>query len=132
MYKIMFGSFTTIRKFLNFVGNLQFAIILLLTLALVSALGSIIEQDKAVTFYEVNYPISKPLFGFITSDLIFVLGLNHVYSTSWFLLVVFFFGLSLLSCTFARQIPSLRLAKLWKFFKTESKSKSFNLTFSLK
>lgn len=131
MYKIIFNSFTVIRRFLNVLGNLQLAIILLLTLAFISSLGSIIEQDKAFNFYEMNYPSTKPLFGFISSDLIFLLGLNHVYSTSWFIFIILLFGASLLSCTFSRQIPSLKLAKLWKFFKIESKSKKFNLAFKL-
>lgn len=132
MYKIMFNSFTVMRKFLNILGNLQLAIILLLTLAFISSLGSIIEQDKPLSFYEVNYPTIKPLFGFVSSDLILSLGLNQVYSTGWFIFIVILFGTSLLSCTFSRQIPSLKLAKLWKFFKTESKSNKFNLTFKLR
>lgn len=132
MYKIIFASFTGLRKFLNILGNLQVAILLLLTLALLSSIGSIIEQDKPISFYETNYPIMKPMFGFLNSDLILFLGLNRVYSTNWFVCIVILFGLSLLSCTFSRQIPSLRLAKLWKFFKSESKTTKFTIDFNLK
>jgi cytochrome c biogenesis protein len=132
MYKILFTSFTGLRKFLNILGNLQVAILLLLTLALLSSIGSIIEQDKPISFYEINYPIMKPVFGFLNSDLILFLGLNRVYSTSWFVCIVILFGLSLLSCTFSRQIPSLKLAKLWKFFKSESKTAKFTIGFNLK
>lgn len=131
MYKITIQSFITTKKVLNLLGNLQLAIILLLTLALTSSLGTIIEQDKAINFYEVNYPVTKPILGFVTSDLILWLGLNHIYSTTWFILLVSLFGASLLSCTFSRQIPSLKLAKLWKFLKITTKNKNFNLTVNL-
>lgn len=132
MHKITSQSFITTRKILNLLGNLQLAIVLLLSLALVSSVGTIIEQDKPLNFYEVNYPSLKPMFGFLTSDLILGLGLNHIYSTIWFILMVTLFGASLLSCTFARQIPSLKLAKLWKFLKRTTKSRNFNVTVNLK
>ena len=132
MYKTTPSTFLSIRKLLNLLGNLQLAIILLLTIALISSLGTIIEQDKAINFYEINYPIGKPMFGFLTSDLILNLGLHHIYSTNWFIFIVILFGTSLLSCTFSRQIPSLKLAKLWKFLKDKVKTKNFNITFNLK
>lgn len=132
MHNIPFKSFINTRKLLNLLGNLQLAIILLLTIALVSSFGTIIEQEKAVNFYEVNYPITKPMFGFLTSELILSLGLNHIYSTIWFILLVTLFGVSLLSCTFSRQIPSLKLAKLWKFFKQQTKHRNFNVITQLR
>lgn len=131
MYKVIFDSVKVLRRFLNILGNLQVAIVLLLTLAFLSSIGSIIEQDKAINFYEINYPALKPAFGFLTSDFILSIGLNHVYSTRWFIFIVILFGLSLLSCTFSRQIPSLKLAKLWKFFKKESIQKKFTLQYNL-
>jgi cytochrome c biogenesis protein len=101
--------FTQIKRLLwrliQLLGNLQLAIILLLTIACISSLGTIIEQEKPITFYELNYPITKPVLGFINSNIIINLGLNHVYTTNWFVILISIFGISLMSCTFARQIP---------------------------
>lgn len=102
-------------KLIQILGNLQVAVILLLVIAVSSGLGTFIEQDQSTSFYEVSYPVSKPIFGFITSELIFGLGLNHVYTTWWFVLLLVLFGSSLMSCTFSRQVPSLKLARLWKY-----------------
>lgn len=118
-------------RIIFFLGNLRLAIILLLLIALVSSLGTVIEQEKAISFYESNYPISNPIAGFIDSEFILFFGLNHVYSTLWFLILLLLFGSSLLSCTLSRQIPSLKLARLWKFFKRENQSSKMNISFNL-
>lgn len=127
--------FTQIKRLLwrliQLLGNLQLAIILLLTIACLSSLGTIIEQEKPVAFYELNYPTTKPILGFINSNIIINLGLNHVYTTNWFVILIGIFGFSLMSCTFARQVPSLKLATLWKFLKQETNFKNPNITFSL-
>ena len=118
-------------KLIYLLGNLRLAIILLLFIALMSSLGTIIEQEKTISFYETNYPISSPIAGFINSDFILFFGLDHVYTTSWFLTLLFLFGGSLMSCTLSRQIPSLKLARLWRFFKSENNTNKMGITFSL-
>ena len=40
----------------NRLGNLQFAIFLLLLIAFSSSLGTFIEQGKDNSFYQLNYP----------------------------------------------------------------------------
>ncbi len=100
-------------------------------IALISSLGTIIEQEKTISFYETNYPISNPIAGFINSDFILFFGLDHVYTASWFLILLFLFGGSLLSCTFSRQIPSLKLARLWKFLRRDNKINKAGIAFSL-
>jgi cytochrome c biogenesis protein len=118
-------------RLIQFLGNLQLAIILLLTIACISSLGTIIEQEKTISFYELNYPITKPILGFINYNIILSLGFNHIYTTTWFVILISIFGFSLMSCTFARQIPSLKLATLWKFFKKEKNFRNPNVTFRL-
>jgi cytochrome c biogenesis protein len=113
-------------------GNLKLSIMLLLVLSLFSSLGTIIEQDKLIPFYELNYPNSNPLFGFINSNIILFFGLNHVYTTWWFDSTVFLFGLSLISCTFNRQLPSLKMARLWQFYNKSLNLTKFKLNFQLK
>jgi cytochrome c biogenesis protein len=118
-------------KFIYLLGNLRLAITLLLFIALISSLGTIIEQEKTISFYETNYPITNPVAGFINSDFILFFGLDHVYTASWFLVLLVLFGGSLLSCTFSRQIPSLKLARLWKFFRRDNKINKVGIAFSL-
>lgn len=118
-------------SFIYSLGNLRLAIILLLIIACVSSLGTVIEQDKTVSFYEINYPSSSPIAGFISSDLILFLGLDHIYTVPWFLLILIIFGLSLASCTLSRQIPSLKLARIWKFFRNKKKSTQTGVSFTV-
>lgn len=63
----------------KYLANLQFAIILLLTIAGFSILGSIIEQDQTIDFYENAY--NKPWFGIFTNNIILKLGLDHIFKT---------------------------------------------------
>jgi cytochrome c biogenesis protein len=113
-------------------GDLRFAIVLLLGIAVFSALGTVIEQNKDPSFYEINYDNNKPVLGFITASLILNLGLDNVYQTWWFVLIILLFGASLISCTFSRQIPSLKLAQIWQFYKTKTSLQKFELNFRLK
>jgi cytochrome c biogenesis protein len=114
------------------IGNLKFSVSLLLIISIVSSLGTVVEQDKSTIFYDLTYNKNNPILGFITSDLILRLGLNQIYRTSWFFLLISLFGSSLISCTITRQIPSLKLAKLWYFFKEISSIKRKGITLGLK
>lgn len=104
------------REVLPLLGSLKLAIALLLMIAGFSILGTVIEQSQDLTFYQENYPEHPALFGFLTYKLLLALGLNHVYSTWWFLTLLLLFGASLTTCTFKRQLPMLRVAKRWFFY----------------
>ena len=78
----------------RYLANLQFAIILLLTIASFSILGSIIEQDQSLDFYTNAY--SKPWLGIFTSKVILQFGLDHIFKTWWFISLLILFGASLL------------------------------------
>lgn len=125
--KLNKNSWTLIK----ILGNLKFAIFLLLIIAIFSALGTIIEQNKDVSFYEANYPVTSPIFGFISSKLILIGGLDNVYQSWWFVVTIFLFGASLIGCTFSRQLPSLKLAQLWQFYKKKENLQKFELNFCL-
>ena len=47
---------TFLKKILAGLGDLKFAIILLLVIAILSALGTIIEQNKDLSFYKTAIP----------------------------------------------------------------------------
>lgn len=104
------------RRFIGIVANLKLAIILLLAIAVVSIAGTVIEQGQTLSFYQQNYPESPALYGFLTWKVLLILGLNHVYSTWWYLSLLILFGLSLTACTFTRQLPALKAARRWKYY----------------
>jgi cytochrome c biogenesis protein len=119
-----------IQKVSKLLVDLKFAIGVLALIALASSLGSFIEQDEPSFFYEENYPLDKPIYGFITYKLILFLGLDHVYITWWFLTLLIILGISLIGCTITRQFPLLQNSKEYFFRKQE---KSFlNLPFAIK
>ena len=104
-----------LKKFFNKLANLKIAIILLSTIALTSSIGSILEQNKDILFYQENY--SNHLFGIAYWKIIFLLGFNNIYNTWWFLSLIFLLGVSLICCTFIQQIPTLRFSQRYYFFK---------------
>ena len=106
------------QKVFRIIADLRFSIFILLLISFCSIAGTIIEQDQPIEIYKTNYPLTSPIFGFLTWDRILQLGLDHVYTTWWFFLLIFLFGLSLISCTFLQQFPSLKIARRCQFFRT--------------
>jgi len=106
------------QKIFQLVADLRFSIFILLLISIFSITGTVIEQDQSIEIYKLNYPLTNPVFGFLTWDLILKFGLDHVYKTWWFFTLIFLFGLSLISCTFLQQLPSLKIARRCQFFRT--------------
>jgi cytochrome c biogenesis protein len=106
------------QKIFRLVADLRVSIFILLLISFFSILGTIIEQDQSLEIYKTNYPLTNPVFGFLTWDRILKFGLDHVYKTWWFFTLIFLFGLSLISCTFLQQLPSLKIARRCQFFRT--------------
>ena len=119
-----------INKNIKLIADLKFALLLLFLIAVVSSIGSIIEQEETIQFYQTNYSIENPIYGFINWNLILFFGLDHVYSTWWFTLLLLLLGLSLVSCSITRQFPLLNNSKEY-FFKKQTTS-FLNLPFSVK
>ncbi|NET59320.1 MAG: cytochrome c biogenesis protein [Symploca sp. SIO2E6] len=107
---------TNNKQLLKLLGNLKFAILLLLAIAICSISGTVIEQGQSLAFYQANYPEDPALFGFLSWKVILGIGLDHVYRTFWFLSLLVLFGTSLTVCTFTRQFPALKAARRWKFY----------------
>jgi cytochrome c biogenesis protein len=108
--------------------SLKFAIIILTIIALTSSIGSFIEQDEPKSFYIENY--SKAIYGFIDTNLILTLGLDHIYTTWWFLSFLAILSLSLIGCTITRQFPLLENSK--EYFFKKRKNSFLNLPFFIK
>jgi cytochrome c biogenesis protein len=106
------------QKIFRLVADLRFSIFILLLISFFSITGTVIEQDQSIETYKINYPLTNPVFGFLSWDRILQFGLDHVYNTWWFYTLIFLFGLSLISCTFLQQFPSLKIARRCQFFRT--------------
>ena len=106
------------QRVFRLLADLRFSIFILLLISFCSILGTIIEQDQSIEIYKINYPLNNPVFGFLTWDRIIEFGLDHVYKTWWFFILIFLFGLSLTLCSFLQQLPSLKIARRCQFFRT--------------
>ncbi|MEM8807426.1 MAG: cytochrome c biogenesis protein [Cyanobacteria bacterium P01_G01_bin.38] len=113
---------TEIRRYFRkdlvpLLADLRLAIALLLTIAVFSILGTVVEQGQSFAFYQTNYPEDPALFGFLSWKMLLFAGLDHVYRTWWFLSLLILFGASLTACTFTRQITALRwFSRTWNFY----------------
>lgn len=104
-----------IKSFFKYLANLRLAIIILLVIAIVSSVGTIIEQNKELFFYQKNY--STLLFNTPIWKIILFLGLDTIYSTWWFISLLGLLGLSLACCTVIQQLPTLKFSRRYYFYK---------------
>ena len=103
------------KKTLKSLSSLPLAIGELLVIAGFSALGTVIEQNKSFAWYVENYPTENKSLGFIDFPLILDLGLDHIYTTWYFLGLLGLLGASLTACTVTRQWPVWKVSAKWKF-----------------
>ena len=108
------------QKVFRLLADLRFAIFILLLISFCSIIGTIIEQDQPIEIYKINYPLTNPMFGFLSWDRIIQFGLDHVYKTWWFVALIILFGCSLTLCSFLQQLPSVKIARRCQFFRTTS------------
>jgi cytochrome c biogenesis protein len=108
------------QKIFRFFADLRFSIFILLLISFCSIIGTIIEQDQSIETYKLNYPLTNPIFGFLSWDKILYFGFDHVYKTWWFLFLICLFGFSLILCSFLQQLPSLKIARRCQFFRTNT------------
>ena len=106
---------STVWNILKSLSSVRFSIILFLCLAFVSLFGTIIEQDENLGYYQSNYPEDRPIFWIITWKVIVQFGLNHLYSSYWFLFLLLLFFFSLFICTLSTQLPIFKHARRWSF-----------------
>jgi cytochrome c biogenesis protein len=119
------------KDLMPFLADFGLAIVLLLAIALFSISGTLIEQGQPLTFYQANYPEAPALFGFLSWKVLLNIGLNHVYSTWWFVSLLVLFGISLATCTYSRQIPALKAARTWKYYERPRQFEKLALSTSL-
>ena len=54
-------KFRKLQTYIRLITDLKFAIGILLSIALFSSLGSIIEQEEPISFYQEKYPSLHPI-----------------------------------------------------------------------
>jgi cytochrome c biogenesis protein len=97
-------------------AHLKLAIAELAAIAALSAVGTVIEQNKPLEFYAQNYPDEGPrVLGFLTYGLIDALQLDRIYSAPYFLALMALLAASLAACTTTTQWPMVRVAQRWRF-----------------
>nr|YP_009327007.1 cytochrome c biogenesis protein [Pleurocladia lacustris]ANS57538.1 cytochrome c biogenesis protein [Pleurocladia lacustris]ANS57682.1 cytochrome c biogenesis protein [Pleurocladia lacustris] len=104
-----------IKHFFKYLANLKLAILILLVISVVIGIGTIIEQNKELLFYQKNYSIL--IFSIPLWKIILFLGFDNIYSTWWFLLLLSILGLSLACCTIIQQLPTLKFSRRYYFYK---------------
>nr|YP_009397778.1 cytochrome c biogenesis protein ccs1 [Sonderella linearis]ARW66964.1 cytochrome c biogenesis protein ccs1 [Sonderella linearis] len=104
-------------------SNLNFSISILSLIIIFSIIGSIIEQDQNILYYKTYYPLNNGNILSINWQLIYFLGLDHIFRNWWFIFILFIFIFSLISCTLSTQLPGLKSARRWKFVSSKSLEK---------
>nr|YP_009182371.1 cytochrome c biogenesis protein [Costaria costata]ALF62915.1 cytochrome c biogenesis protein [Costaria costata]WAM62515.1 Cytochrome c biogenesis protein [Costaria costata] len=117
-----------IKRVFKYLANLKLAIIILLAIAIVTSIGSIIEQSKEIPFYQNNY--ATLIFNIPFWKILLFLGFDNIYSTWWFLLLLSLLGLCLACCTVLQQLPTLKFSRRYYFYKQVNQYNK--LTFKIK
>ncbi|TCK04501.1 cytochrome c biogenesis protein ResB [Phorcysia thermohydrogeniphila] len=98
-----------LRKVYDFFSSVKLAIVLLLTLAVTSIIGTIIEQQQDPDKYLREY-------GETTYKILKFLGFTDVYHSWWYILLLTLLGINLIVCSIKR------LPKIWKIAKQPRKT----------
>ncbi|CAN0323760.1 unnamed protein product [Ascophyllum nodosum] len=117
-----------IKRIFKYLANLKLAILILLLIAIVISIGSFIEQNKEIQFYQNTY--LTPIFSIPSWKIIIFLGFNNIYNTWWFLILLMLFGVSLACCTILQQLPTLKFSRRYYFYKQINQYNK--LTFTIK
>ena len=100
------------KRVLKQLSSLKLAIAELAVLAALSSVGTVIEQNKGLEWYQENYPDgAQNILGFLTWRWILALQLDHIYTASYFLGLMALLGASLAACTSTRQVPMVKVAR---------------------
>ncbi|KAK3268513.1 copper chaperone, partial [Cymbomonas tetramitiformis] len=109
------------RRVVRTLANLKLAVAELAGIAFLSAVGTVIEQNKSFKFYIDNYPEEPKVLGFVDYKFILDFGLDHLYSTPYFLGLVALLAASLAACSSTTQWPMVKVARNWSFLDSRKK-----------
>ncbi|CAL4927548.1 unnamed protein product [Urochloa decumbens] len=103
------------KKTLSALSNLPLAISEMFAIAGLMALGTVIDQGEAPSYYFEKFPEDNPVFGFITWRWILTPGFDHMFSSPVFLGLLALLAASLMACTYTTQLPMVKVARRWSF-----------------
>ncbi|KAL5216959.1 hypothetical protein ABZP36_017643 [Zizania latifolia] len=103
------------KRTLSLLSNLPLAISEMFAIAALMALGTVIDQGEAPSYYFEKFPEDNPVFGFITWRWILTPGFDHMFSSPVFLGLLALLATSLMACTYTTQIPIVKVARRWSF-----------------
>ena len=83
------------KKFWRALYSMQFAIVLLIVISILSIIGTVIPQGNSIGFYSENY-------GPLAFKLIDIFQLDTVYESWWFIIISIILSLSLILCSINR------------------------------
>ncbi len=115
------------KSFILKISSLRFAILLIIFIAISSSIGTFIPQGNKKETY-IDLFNNTPIFGFINGEKVLKLQLDHIYTSSWFLLSLILLCISLAACSFRRQIPSLKASLKWIYYTNEKKFNKLQIT----
>lgn len=110
-------------ELIKYFANLKFAISVLVIIASISIIGTVIEQDRPIDFYKLNY--NNLIFLIPNWKIILEFGLDRIFKTWWFISLLLIFGNSLICCTFLQQFPLLIRSKKYFFYKKNKQYPQF-------
>tara|TARA_B100000945_G_scaffold80848_1_gene62401 strand:+ start:2768 stop:4054 length:1287 start_codon:yes stop_codon:yes gene_type:complete len=117
-----------INKLIVKISSLKFAIFLMLFIAISSGLGTLIPQGNEEKVY-IDFYNSEPFLGFLDGNKILFLELDHIYTSTWFLISLVLLCFSLSACSFKRQIPSLKASLKWIDYDNIKKFKRLKIAY---
>jgi cytochrome c biogenesis protein len=103
---------SALLRTLALLSDLRVAIVLLLAIALASTIGTAIPQGEAAPFYLERYG-DHPWLGLLPGPAVLALGLDHLYTSPWFLVLLAWLSLAMLLCSLRRQWPALQAGLRW-------------------
>ncbi|EER90821.1 cytochrome c biogenesis protein CCS1, chloroplastic [Sorghum bicolor] len=103
------------KRTLAVLSNLPLAISEMFAIAALMALGTVIDQGEAPSYYFEKFPEDNPVFGFITWRWILTPGFDHMFSSPVFLGLLALLATSLMACTYTTQLPMVKVARRWSF-----------------
>jgi len=119
------------NKLILNISSLKFAISLLIFIAFSSAIGTFIPQGMEKKDYIETYE-NNPILGFIDGDKILLLELDHIFTSTWFLISLFLLCISLASSSFRKQIPTLKASLQWIDYDNVKKFENLQLALKWK
>ena len=115
-----------INRLIINISSLKFAITLIIFIAISISLGTLIPQGNETSEYIEFYNL-EPFLGILDGKKILLIGLDHIYTSQWFLSTLVLLCISLAACSLKRQIPSLKASFKWTDYKNENKFKKLQL-----